>query len=110
MVFEYFILLLVCVVLCFLAGFYFRVVPKVLISYKRLLFAVIPTFLVFFVWDYYAITRGHWFFNERYVTGLRLLDIPLEEIAFFVIIPVLAIVTWEIIGKVINSLLKVKYD
>ena len=50
---------------------------------------------VFVVWDLVAIVRGHWSFVPRYVTGWEVGRIPVEELAFFVVIPVCALLTFE---------------
>jgi lycopene cyclase domain-containing protein len=55
----------------------------------RLARAVVPVAVVFLAWDAVAIAAGVWTYNPRYVTGLRLpLRIPLEELAFFLVVPV----------------------
>lgn len=49
----------------------------------------------FVVWDAVAIHRGHWRFNARYVTGWRVGNVPLEEVIFFLVIPICALLTLE---------------
>lgn len=62
----------------------------------RFVRALGPAFVLFVVWDVIAIQRGHWWFTERYVTGLRAPgNIPIEELAFFVAIPICAVLTFE---------------
>lgn len=53
------------------------------------------TCAVFWVWDAIATARGHWWFNERYVLGIWILDMPVEEWLFFVAVSFVAIFTWE---------------
>ena len=61
----------------------------------RLARAVLPVAAVFLVWDALAIAGGVWTYNPRYVTGLRLpFRIPLEELVFFLVIPVCGILTY----------------
>ncbi len=49
---------------------------------------------VFVVWDTVAIHRGHWRFNPRYVTGWTIPGgVPVEEVAFFVVIPTCALLS-----------------
>ena len=48
------------------------------------------------VWDLVAIARGHWSFDDRYVTGWELPgSLPVEELTFFVVIPLCALLTFE---------------
>ena len=61
----------------------------------RLARAVLPVAVVFLVWDAIAIAAGVWSYNPRYITGLRLpLRIPVEELVFFLVVPVCAILTY----------------
>ena len=55
---------------------------------------------IFVVWDTVAIARDHWSFNDRYITGWTLpFDLPVEELAFFVAIPVCAILAYEAVRR-----------
>jgi lycopene cyclase domain-containing protein len=53
--------------------------------------------VIFGAWDVFAIVRGHWYFNPQGVYGFRILNLPLEEVLFFVVIPFCCIFTWEAI-------------
>ena len=68
---------------------------RVYARWRRLLFALAPVVLVFGAWDVCAIAAGHWAYNERYLTGVRLGNLPMEELAFFLVIPTCAILTLE---------------
>lgn len=61
----------------------------------RLACAVLPAAAVFLAWDAIAITARVWTYNPRYMTGLRLpLGIPVEELVFFLVVPVCGILTY----------------
>ena len=63
---------------------------------RRLLLALIPTVIIFFAWDVLAIARHHWTFNGRYIIGWSLPGrVPIEELAFFVAIPICGLLTLE---------------
>jgi lycopene cyclase domain-containing protein len=52
--------------------------------------------VVFCAWDAAAIARGHWAFSDRYTSGWLLpFSIPVEELAFFVVIPICALLSLE---------------
>jgi lycopene cyclase domain-containing protein len=69
---------------------------RVLQRWRRLLLSVLPAAVVFALWDVYAIRSGHWWFDESLITGLRLPgDLPLDEVVFFLVVPIAAILTLE---------------
>lgn len=59
--------------------------------WKAILWASLP----FWIWDVIVTERGHWSFNERYVVGLTLLGMPIEEWLFFIVVAFVSIFTWE---------------
>jgi lycopene beta-cyclase len=63
---------------------------------RRLLAALLPTAAIFIVWDLIAVARDHWRFSDRLTTGWEVLpDFPVDEVVFFVAIPICAILTLE---------------
>jgi lycopene beta-cyclase len=49
-----------------------------------------------------AIDRAHWWYNPRYVTGWRLPGaLPVEELAFFIAVPICALLTYEAVKIVL---------
>lgn len=66
---------------------------------RRLLSSVLPVVAAFVVWDLVAIERGHWWFSERYTTGWVLPGgLPVEEVAFFVVVPICGLLTYEAVS------------
>ena len=62
----------------------------------RLLRALWLPFLAFVLWDAVAIARNHWTFSSRYTTGWHApFDVPVEELVFFVVIPICALLSYE---------------
>ncbi|HEX2384260.1 MAG TPA: lycopene cyclase domain-containing protein [Acidimicrobiales bacterium] len=68
---------------------------------RRALWAIVPVLAVFGVWDWIAISRGDWWFAARYMSGVRVGVVPIEEIAFFVAIPLCALLTFEAVRCVL---------
>lgn len=92
--FQYLLLMGACLVVTLPLEFVFR--ARIYRRPVRLLRALAPVVAVFVVWDVIAIALGHWGFAERYVTGWRLPgDLPVEELVFFLVIPVCALLTFE---------------
>jgi len=62
----------------------------------RLARSVLPVALAFCVYDILAIHAGWWGYDPRYVTGWEVgFGLPIEELAFFLVIPVCGILTIE---------------
>lgn len=92
--FQYLALMGACLVVTLPLEFVFR--ARVYRRPRRLVRAMALPVAVFVVWDLIAIARGHWTFGERYVTGWDLPGgLPVEELAFFVVIPICALLTFE---------------
>jgi lycopene cyclase domain-containing protein len=69
--------------------------------FKRVLLSILPTALLFIIWDAYAINRGHWHFDSKQILGIfGPFEIPLEEFMFFLIVPLAALLTIEAVRTV----------
>lgn len=62
---------------------------------RRLLLAILAGGLPFLVWDLFATEAGHWWFDEDQTLPPRIAGLPLEEISFFVVIPLVSVLTYE---------------
>ena len=69
----------------------------------RLALALVPMLVIFYVWDAIAIARGHWDYSPAHTTGwLFPAAVPLEEVVFFVVIPLCGLLTFEAVGRVLS--------
>lgn len=67
---------------------------------RRLLATLAVPAAVFAVWDVLAIQAGIWSFGERFITGWELpLGLPVEEAAFFLVIPICSILAYEAVRR-----------
>jgi lycopene cyclase domain-containing protein len=74
---------------------------RVYARWRRLLLAVVPEFAVFVCWVLYAIAQGHWSYSGSRTLGIRLPGgIPLEEILFFLVVPLCSVLALEAVRKV----------
>jgi len=72
----------------------------VLRQWRRLLLTLLPVVLVFGGWDVAAIAAHHWSYDRAQTTGVLLPGrLPLEELLFFIVIPVCAILGFEAVRK-----------
>ncbi|MDQ4097365.1 MAG: lycopene cyclase domain-containing protein [Actinomycetota bacterium] len=69
---------------------------------RRLVKALPVPVAIFVAWDIFAIARGHWDYIPAYVTGWRLPgNLPIEELVFFLVIPIASLLTYEAVGRVL---------
>jgi lycopene cyclase domain-containing protein len=74
---------------------------RVYARWRRLLLALVPEFVVFVAWVLYAIAAGHWDYSAALTVDVRLPGgIPVEEVLFFLVVPVCAILALEAVRKV----------
>ena len=74
---------------------------------RRAAYAVLPVAAVFVVWDAVAIAAHIWTYNPRYVTGIELpAAIPLEELLFFIVIPLCGLLTYNAVDTILTYLQK----
>ncbi|MEU8633597.1 lycopene cyclase domain-containing protein [Amycolatopsis sp. NPDC048633] len=97
---EYLLVLAACVLVTLpleLAG------ARVYRRPRRLARAVLPVAAVFLLWDVLAISAGVWSYDPAFVSGLRAPgNIPLEEILFFVVVPICGVMTYEAVGLMLT--------
>jgi lycopene cyclase domain-containing protein len=68
---------------------------RVLRQPRRLSLTILAGGLPFLVWDLLATSAGHWRFDPSQTLPWRVAGLPLEEIAFFVAIPFVSVLTYE---------------
>jgi lycopene cyclase domain-containing protein len=71
---------------------------------RRLLRALAPVVAVFLIWDAIAIACKVWGYNPRYVSGINVPFMPLEEFLFFVVIPICGLLTYNAVTAVLATL------
>ncbi len=73
----------------FIVPFLFSFYPKANFSkkWKYVLPAITITAIIFILWDELFTQMGIWGFNEKYLTGMKIMSLPLEEVLFFFCIP-----------------------
>jgi lycopene cyclase domain-containing protein len=69
---------------------------------RRLLLTVVPVAAAFLLWDLAAVHSGWWSFDPAQILGVRLAALPVEEVLFFLVVPVCAILGFEAVRKVLR--------
>ncbi|BAV07473.1 lycopene cyclase domain-containing protein [Filimonas lacunae] len=95
--YTYLLVNFLTVIFCFIFSFH----PKIHFNHyflpyiKSSIIVAIP----FIIWDAWFTKAGVWWFNDRYLLGIRLLGLPIEEWLFFICIPFSCLFTWFVIQK-----------
>jgi lycopene cyclase domain-containing protein len=73
---------------------------RVLQQPRRLGLTILVAGAPFLVWDLFATRAGHWWFDDEQTLPPRVAGVPLEEVAFFVVIPLVTVLTFEAVTVV----------
>lgn len=72
-------------------------------NWPALLPAILVNGLCFIVWDALFTENGIWGFNEEYLVGIYIFNLPLEEILFFITVPYACVFIYDVLNTYINS-------
>ena len=98
--FQYLILMGLCVLITLPLEFVFD--ARVWRRPRRLVVALAPAFAAFVLWDLWATSTETWGFNPEYTVGVTLPGgMAIEELLFFVVIPVCTLLTLESVRNVL---------
>lgn len=99
--YQYLLLMAACVLITLPLEVAFR--ARVYRRPRRVLAAMAVPVAIFVVWDLIAIARGHWDYNPEYITGWTIPpNLPVEELVFFLVIPLCALLTYEAVSWILG--------
>lgn len=76
----------------------------VLRQVRRLVLTIAPVVVFFVAWDLLAIAAGHWTFDSAQLLGVMLPGgLPLEELLFFLVVPLCAVLGFEAVRKTLDQ-------
>ena len=56
--------------------------------------------VIYLIWDYWAISKKNWYFDGSQILGVKIFGIiPIEEILFFMIVPLTSLLTYLALKK-----------
>ncbi len=80
-------------------------------KWKYLFPAMFITAFIFILWDIWFTSLGVWYFNPKYITGVTIINLPFEEVLFFLAIPYASMFLYEVlIQNVFTSSSKLRYN
>lgn len=65
--------------------------------------AILANGLLFVAWDALFTEAGIWGFNEAYLTGIYLFNLPLEEVLFFLTVPYACVFIYDVLNAYISK-------
>ena len=86
-------------------GFRLRISSK----WKLFLLTDAVILAIYLVWDFWAVSKGSWYFDPEQVIGLYIFSrLPIEEILFFIIVPLMVVLTYLALVKLSRPSSKAK--
>lgn len=64
-------------------------------KWKYLFPAMIIPALFYVAWDIFFTSKGVWYFSKKYITGIKIAALPLEEVLFFMLVPYCCVFIYE---------------
>ncbi len=98
--YTYLLINFLTIIICFVFSFH----PKIRFDryFIPFLKASVLVAVPFILWDAWFTEIGVWWFNDRYLLGIRFLGLPLEELLFFICIPFSCMFTYFCLDKFFN--------
>lgn len=65
--------------------------------------SIVAVAVPFLLWDWWATRSGHWNFVSEHLLGWRIAGVPIEEIFFFVTVPLACLIVLETVRSLLGS-------
>ncbi|MEO6231601.1 MAG: lycopene cyclase domain-containing protein [Ferruginibacter sp.] len=78
-------------------------------KWKYLFPAILLPSLIYIVWDIFFTAKGVWSFNENYITGFKIANLPIEEVLFFIVVPYCCVFIYECIKCYFPKTIQLKF-
>ena len=72
-------------------------------KWRYLIPAILVMMIIFIPWDIWFTDRGIWWFNDKYISGIRIFLLPIEEWLFFIIVPFACVFIYEVLNYYIKK-------
>jgi len=94
--FEYFIVLILCLFFPLLFSLFHPNSPLKGI-WNEVLTSIFSVAFFWIIADIIQTYRGHWSFNSDYTLGFKIINLPIEEVFFFLVVPFCCTFIWLIL-------------
>jgi lycopene cyclase domain-containing protein len=101
MKYTYLLLNLLTIAFPLIRSFEHRI--KFFYKWKYILISSLLTSMIFIPWDIWFTAEGVWSFNPQYLTGIYLVNLPIEEWLFFFCIPFACIFIYEVLNYFVKK-------
>ncbi len=71
--------------------------------YRSLLFSVGVVSPLYLVWDFLATWKDSWHFNPKWVLGIYVVDLPIEEVLFFFVTPFATLLIYDFVMQKVKD-------
>lgn len=78
-------------------------------KWKYLFPAIILPAFIYIAWDIFFTAKGVWSFNENYITGFKIANLPIEEVLFFIVVPYCCVFIYECIKCYFPKVIELKF-
>lgn len=65
--------------------------------FKSLFKAVLPISFLFIIWDIFFTSKKIWGFNPTYISKISVVNLPIEEVLFFILVPFACLFIYEVL-------------
>ncbi len=65
---------------------------------------------IFLIWDHFFTVQSIWSFNPKYITGLHIASLPIEEVLFFILIPYACLFIWHCVEAYFPKTIGLKFS
>ena len=71
---------------------------------KLFLFTDLLILVIYLIWDFWAVSKGSWYFDSNQILGIKLFGkLPIEEVLFFIIVPLMTVLTYLALIKLTST-------
>jgi lycopene cyclase domain-containing protein len=73
--------------------------------WRNFLLTDLSILVIYLIWDYWAIRKNNWSFDGNQILGIYLFGIiPIEEVLFFIIVPLMTVIVYVTLIKILKFL------